>query len=181
MHLGAKHNYIMEFAPQNVQEQLRQLGVDWTPALAEQSGPFRQRIRCIFGAKKNIFGWNFQEQFANLICWLFLLFLPLSFHTTANLARTIGWPRNTNLRGRVSTVDLLTKSARSKKFYLCKVAVLNRLVQGGQLYLDFPLQSVFSGLTYLKKTQIQSKVTLTSAAMVTILFEVIWFISPKEF
>lgn len=28
MHLGAKHNYIMEFAPQNVQEQLRQLGVD---------------------------------------------------------------------------------------------------------------------------------------------------------
>ena len=29
MHLGAKHNYIMEFAPQNVQEQLRQLGVDW--------------------------------------------------------------------------------------------------------------------------------------------------------
>jgi hypothetical protein len=32
-----------------------------------------------------------------------------------------------------------------------------------------------------EKTQIQSKVTLTSAAMVTILFEVIWFISPKEF
>ena len=29
MHLGAKHNYIMEFAPQDVQDQLNQLGVNW--------------------------------------------------------------------------------------------------------------------------------------------------------
>lgn len=29
MHLGAKHNYILEFAPQNVIEQLQQLGVNW--------------------------------------------------------------------------------------------------------------------------------------------------------
>jgi hypothetical protein len=28
MHLGAKHNYIMEFAPPDVLEQLNQLGVN---------------------------------------------------------------------------------------------------------------------------------------------------------
>jgi hypothetical protein len=45
---------------------------------------------------------------------------------------------NTNGRGRLSTVDLPTKLARfaqkvKKKFYKCKVSILNRLFQGGIL------------------------------------------------
>jgi hypothetical protein len=51
---------------------------------------------------------------------------------------TIQATRNTDSREKFSTVDLRTKLAnlhkRLKKFYQCKVAAINRLVQGGLLY-----------------------------------------------
>ncbi len=54
---------------------------------------------------------------------------------------------NTNWRGRFSKVDLLTRVACFVKkwimFSISKVADLNKLVQGGQLYWAFPFSSCF--------------------------------------
>ena len=43
MHLGAKHNYIMEFAPPDVLEQLNQLGVNWICTITKKVSNFLYR------------------------------------------------------------------------------------------------------------------------------------------
>jgi hypothetical protein len=86
-----------------------------------------------FDDHTTVFGSLFKINFN----FIFLFFFALQIQHRDELVK----PGNPHWRGRLITIDLLMKVAyfvKGNKFLLSKVADLNYLIQGGQLYWAFP-------------------------------------------